>query len=85
MVIQKNTNCLDSVIASNFSKYARSYDRHARLQKMMAERLASFLPKEIPNKVLEIGCGTGLFTKHLLAHQIKQIFLNDIYCIMCNK
>ena len=52
--------------------------RNARLQKMMAERLASFLPKVVPNQVLEIGCGTGLFTKHLLAHQIKKIILNDI-------
>ena len=78
MVIQKNTNYLDSVIASSFSKYARGYDRHARIQKMMAERLASFLPKETLNQVLEIGCGTGIFTKHLLAHQIKKIILNDI-------
>ena len=78
MVIQKNTTCQESSIASSFSKYARGYDRHARLQKMMAERLASFLPKEIPNQVLEIGCGTGLFTKHLLAHQIEKIILNDI-------
>ena len=68
----------DSVIALNFSKHARGYDRYARLQKMMADRLASFLPNKIPDKVLEIGCGTGLFTKHLLAHKIKNITLNDI-------
>jgi len=78
MVSQKKQTEIESVIALSFTKYARSYDRHARLQKMMAERLASFLPKEIPNQVLEIGCGTGLFTKHLLAHKIKKIILNDI-------
>ena len=85
MVNQKNTNCLVSVIATNFSKYARGYDRHARLQKMMAERLASFLPNLIPNQVLEIGCGTGLFTKHLLAHPFKKIILNDISIEMVKK
>jgi len=73
-----NKSEIKSLIASNFSKYARGYDRHARLQKMMAERLASFLPNKMPKQVLEIGCGTGLFTKYLLAHPLKKIFLNDI-------
>ena len=45
----------DSIIALNFSKHARGYDRYARLQKMMADRLASFLPNIMPDKVLEIG------------------------------
>ena len=78
MIKQENKNEIKSLIASSFSKYARGYDRHARLQKMMAERLASFLPNELPKQVLEIGCGTGLFTKYLLAHPLKKIFLNDI-------
>ena len=78
MINQENKNEIKSLIASSFSKYARGYDRHARLQKMMAERLASFLPNELPKQVLEIGCGTGLFTKYLLAHPLKKIFLNDI-------
>ena len=65
-------------IAFNFSKYAHAYDKHAQLQKMMAEKLASFLPNAMPEKVLEIGCGTGMFTKYLLAKPAQKIFLNDI-------
>jgi malonyl-CoA O-methyltransferase len=65
-------------IQFNFSKYAHVYDKHAQLQNKMAEKLASFLPNVMPEKVLEIGCGTGMFTKYLLAKPAKQIFLNDI-------
>ncbi|KMP10785.1 hypothetical protein UR09_05240 [Candidatus Nitromaritima sp. SCGC AAA799-A02] len=65
-------------VAESFSRYARGYDKHARLQKMMAERLASFLPDELPPRTLEIGCGTGLFTRHLLARPIHKLILNDI-------
>ncbi|MBC8283241.1 MAG: methyltransferase domain-containing protein [Nitrospinae bacterium] len=44
----------------------------------MAERLASLLPAPLPDNVLEIGCGTGLFTRHLLTQPVKQLILNDI-------
>lgn len=65
-------------LIDSFSKHAKSYDRYAQLQKSMAERLASLLPVPLPNNVLEIGCGTGLFTRHLLAQSVKQLVLNDI-------
>ncbi len=65
-------------IIGSFSKHAKTYDRYAQLQKSMAERLASFLPVPLPDTVLEIGCGTGLFTRHLLTRSIKQLVLNDI-------
>ncbi len=65
-------------IIESFSKYATSYDRHAQLQKSMAERLAAFLPEPLPENILEIGCGTGMFTRHLLARQVKNLLLNDI-------
>ena len=65
-------------IELNFSKYAHVYDKHAQVQKLMAERLASFLPNDMPEQILEIGCGTGLFTKYLLAQPAQKIFLNDI-------
>ncbi len=67
-----------SEIAESFSKYARGYDKHAHLQKLMAERLASFLPDELPERILEIGCGTGLFTRHLLTRPTRQLTINDI-------
>lgn len=65
-------------IIKSFSKYAKSYDRHAQLQKSMAERLATLLPEHFPDCITELGCGTGLFTRHLLAEQINQLILNDI-------
>ena len=85
MINQNNSKEIESIISLSFSKHARGYDKHARLQKMMAERLASFLPNVMPNHVLEIGCGTGLFTKHLLAHPLKKIILNDISIEMLKK
>lgn len=65
-------------LIDSFSKHANTYDRYAQLQKSMAERLASLLPAPLPDNVLEIGCGTGLFTRHLLTQSIKQLVLNDI-------
>jgi malonyl-CoA O-methyltransferase len=68
----------DESLINSFSKHAKSYDRYAQLQKSMAERLASLLPDPLPNNILEIGCGTGLFSRHLLTHPIKKLILNDI-------
>ena len=65
-------------IEFNFSRYAHVYDQHATLQVLMAEKLSSFLPHKMPQKILEIGCGTGSFTKYLLAKPVQKIFLNDI-------
>ena len=78
MINQKSENNISHEIGWNFSKYAHAYDKHAQLQKLMAEKLASFLPNNTPEQILEIGCGTGLFTKYLLAKPVKKIFLNDI-------
>jgi len=78
MINQKSENDISQKIGWNFSKYAHAYDKHAQLQKLMAEKLASFLPNDTTDQILEIGCGTGLFTKFLLAKPLKKIFLNDI-------
>ena len=68
----------DQSLIDSFSKHAKSYDRYAQLQKSMAERMASLLPVPLPDYVLEIGCGTGLFTRHLLTQPIRQLILIDI-------
>jgi len=70
-----------SVIES-FSKHVKTYDRHAQLQRSMAERLAALIPSPFPQKILEIGCGTGVFTRHLLARSPDTITLNDIAPLM---
>jgi malonyl-CoA O-methyltransferase len=71
----------ESIIAS-FSKYAHSYDRYALLQKSMAEKLATYLPENAPSNILELGCGTGVFTRYLLTMPINKLTLNDISPVM---
>ncbi len=54
------------VIIRNFSKNAASYDEHSKIQKKCAEILiTSGGKKEKIRNILEIGCGTGGYTRLL--------------------
>lgn len=53
-------------IAAKFGASAESYERYAGLQRAIAGRLARLLPELKRPHVLELGCGTGLFSRHLL-------------------
>ena len=53
-------------IAAKFGASAERYERHAGLQRAIAGRLARLLPELKRPNVLELGCGTGLFSRHLL-------------------
>lgn len=53
-------------LAARFAARAAEYDNHARMQADIAERLATHLPSLSRPRVLEIGCGTGLLSHHLL-------------------
>ncbi|MFQ5672989.1 MAG: methyltransferase domain-containing protein [Nitrospinales bacterium] len=75
----------ETQIIESFSKYAKTYDRYAQIQKNMAERLAALLPDPVPETILEIGCGTGVFTRHLLARQVRRLVLNDIARAMTDR
>jgi malonyl-CoA O-methyltransferase len=62
-----------NVIRRQFNRSAASsYDNHAHVQRMMAERLASSLIGSLNIRnhdglnILEIGCGTGVLTEILL-------------------
>lgn len=50
-----------------FSRAAETYDRHAVLQREVADRLLAHLDftKIKPKRILDIGCGTGYFTRRL--------------------
>ncbi len=51
------------LIHDRFAKNLKNYDENAKIQKRMAERLMTFVKKHSPEKILEIGCGTGFLTK----------------------
>ncbi len=56
-----------TAVAQSFGARAASYEQHADLQRGIAGRLARLLPPLAAPRVLELGCGTGLFSRHLLA------------------
>jgi malonyl-CoA O-methyltransferase len=54
-------------IRRNFARRARSYDRHAYMQRLMAHGLVA-VAREVMGRarcILEIGCGTGCLTQLL--------------------
>ncbi len=69
-------------VRSRFSKAAPSYHSTAVIQGQIAKKMITLLQEFIPMKpdrVLEIGCGTGLFSSLLLQHFLpKHVFFNDI-------
>lgn len=68
-----------ALVKKRFSKSFSTYDDNAIVQKQMAKKLVSFLPKKDFNSVLEIGCATGLLTKQaVLKLSFKDFTLNDI-------
>lgn len=54
-------------VAARFGRQAGDYEQNAQLQRRVAETLARLLPALTGPRVLEIGCGTGFLTRHLLA------------------
>jgi malonyl-CoA O-methyltransferase len=61
---------LKKEISNAFNKYATYYERAAKVQKEIGERLFERLQylKIIPRYVLDLGCGTGIFTLLLKKH-----------------
>jgi malonyl-CoA O-methyltransferase len=53
-------------VAARFGAHAESYELHAGLQRAVAEKLAGYLPRLDRPRALELGCGTGLFSRHLV-------------------
>jgi malonyl-CoA O-methyltransferase len=57
-----------SSVERRFGRHAATYERHARVQAEMAERLIARLNEfdRAPRAILELGCGTGVLTELLV-------------------
>lgn len=74
-------------VNKNFSKGAATYDKGALIQKHMAERMEIFLDgSKKEYKILEVGCGTGIFSERLIKRfPNSKIDLLDISKLMLEK
>lgn len=54
-----------NIIKDNFSKYAKFYDRYSIIQNRCADILVDTIDRNGFDSILDIGCGTGYFTKLL--------------------
>jgi len=71
------------LLCQQFQRAAASYEGQALVQQQAAEQLLALLmqhSRRPPQRVLEIGCGTGLLTRRLLAcfSSIEELVLNDL-------
>ncbi|QJP97960.1 malonyl-ACP O-methyltransferase BioC [Pseudomonas fluorescens] len=56
-------------VAASFSRAAASYDSVAELQRDVGTQLLNRLPVDfLPSRWLDLGCGTGYFTRALAEH-----------------
>jgi len=53
------------IIKQNFSRFAGFYDKYSHIQDLSAQKLLTFLPNSDCKNILDIGCGTGNYTKLL--------------------
>ncbi len=58
---------MTSAVLTGFNQNAAQYDIHADVQREVAAWLAEWLPAKLDGAALELGAGTGIFTRHLAA------------------
>lgn len=66
----------------NFNKYFSSYNVNGIVQKKAAETLSKMLSEDIEkcDNILEIGCGTGFFTRELIKKvRSSSLTVNDLF------
>lgn len=71
------------LIARRFAKAAGTYTRQAHVQQQIADKMIGLLqhhlPAASPRRIVEFGCGTGIYSRLLLRSlQPEQLLLNDL-------
>lgn len=71
------------LIAQRFTKAAGTYSREAHVQHQIAHKmiglLQQHLPAASPRRIVEFGCGTGIYSRLLLRSlRPEQLLLNDL-------
>lgn len=79
----------EDLIIRRFSKAAGSYEKEAMVQRRIAATLTDLLQGYLPvpriRQILEIGCGTGIFSRGLIqAFAPSRLWLNDLCPEMVN-
>ena len=72
-----------ALISRRFAKAVGTYLDKADVQRYVASRMAEltgrYIPSDIQERVLEIGCGTGMFTRMYLQQAApEEMWLNDL-------
>ena len=57
------------LLKKRFSKSLKTYDDNAVIQKLMAKNLVNLIDGNCFEKVVELGCGTGLLTKEFTGNK----------------
>ena len=74
-------------VEQRFRRSRISYNDNARVQKMVVNRMIPMIlssVKRVPEKILEIGCGTGLLTSQLQrTFSSDGLYLNDLVEELC--
>ena len=74
-------------VEQRFRRSRASYNDNARVQKMIVDRMVPMIlssVKRVPEKILEIGCGTGLLTSQLQrTFPNVDLYLNDLVEELC--
>ncbi len=71
-----------ALIINRFARAVATYERQAIVQRRAAEHLCELMGpavRTLAPRVLEVGCGTGLLTRHLMARFApSELVLNDL-------
>ncbi len=79
MIVKKES------LKRHFSKASRTYDDNASVQLYMGKKLLEYMAEEKFKHVLEIGCGSGIFTSEIIKrYSPDTVNLNDISEAMLN-